>query len=160
MILYRDSRVIIRIYLFLQALEALLRSVGDQLSPTEIANLKNPVTELENKYRQLCDALAEKCRTLDTALVQSQGVQDALDSLLHWLNDAENTLKNITRPASLHKERLEDQMREHRVLQADVDSHKASVDSVSRSAKELINTASNPRLAKKIETKLRDVSSR
>lgn len=78
---------------FLKALETLLRSVGDQLSPTEIANLKNPVTELDNKYRQLCDALAEKSRVLDTALVQSQGVQDALDGLLHWLNDAENTLK-------------------------------------------------------------------
>lgn len=65
----------------------------DQLSPTDVANLKNPVTELDNKYRQLCDALAEKCRTLDTALVQSQGVQDALDGLLHWLNDTENTLK-------------------------------------------------------------------
>lgn len=77
----------------LQALESLLRSVGDTLSPTEIANLKTPVHDLESKYRQLCDALAEKCRDLDTALVQSQGVQDALDSLLHWLNDAENTLK-------------------------------------------------------------------
>lgn len=69
-------------------------------------------------------------------------------------------VRNITRPASLHKERLEDQMREHRVLQADIDSHKASVDSVTISAKELITTASNPRLAKKIENKLRDVVSR
>lgn len=60
----------------------------------------------------------------------------------------------------MYKDRLEDQMREHRMLQADIDSHKASVDSVTQSAKELINTASNPRLAKKIETKLRDVISR
>lgn len=67
--------------------------MGDKLSPTEVANLKNPVTELENKYSQLCDSLAKKYQTLDTALVQSQGVQDALDSLLHWLNDAENSLK-------------------------------------------------------------------
>ncbi|XP_065222544.1 dystonin isoform X13 [Planococcus citri] len=143
-----------------QALDALLRSLEGQLSPGEMANLKNPVLEVEDKYRQLCDALADKCQTLDNALVQSQGVQDALDSLLHWLNDAENTLKNITRPASLHKERLEDQMREHRVLRADVDSHRTSVDSVTQSAQQLINTASNPRLAKKIETKLRDVVSR
>lgn len=51
-------------------------------------------------------------------------------------------------------------MREHRVLRADIDSHKVGVDSVAQSAQELINTASNPRLAKKIETKLRDVVSR
>ena len=71
----------------------MLRSLEGQLSPGEMANLKNPVIEIEDRYRQLCDALAEKCQTLDNALVQSQGVQDALDSLLHWLNDAENTLK-------------------------------------------------------------------
>jgi hypothetical protein len=30
---------------------------------------------------------------LDNALVQSQGVQEALDSLANWLSQAENQLK-------------------------------------------------------------------
>jgi hypothetical protein len=64
------------------------------------------------------------------------------------------------RPASLLKERLEEQIREHRLLQTDVDSHRPSVESVAQSAQELVATASNARLAKKIETKLRDVTSR
>lgn len=51
-------------------------------------------------------------------------------------------------------------MREQRVFQADLDSHRASVDTVAHSAQEIIHNASNPRLAKKIETKLRDVTSR
>ncbi|CAG2068401.1 unnamed protein product, partial [Timema podura] len=64
------------------------------------------------------------------------------------------------RPVSLNKERLEEQLREHRLLQAEVDSHRASVESVTQSAEELVTNASNARLAKKIETKLKDVQSR
>jgi type II secretory pathway component PulM len=64
------------------------------------------------------------------------------------------------RPASLLKERLEEQIREHRLLHADVDNHRPSVESVAQSAQELVSTASNARLAKKIETKLRDVTTR
>jgi hypothetical protein len=58
-----------------------------------MAALETPVVELEDKYNQLSDALADKCRSLDTALVQSQGVQDALDGLMQWLNATENQLK-------------------------------------------------------------------
>uniref|UniRef100_A0A8D8X998 Dystonin n=1 Tax=Cacopsylla melanoneura TaxID=428564 RepID=A0A8D8X998_9HEMI len=142
------------------AVDALLRSLQGQISPSEVSSLKGSVKELEDKYKSLCDMLAEKCKLLDQALAQSQGVQDALDQLAHWLSDAENQLKNITRPAALVKERLEEQMREQRVFQADLDSHRSSVDSVAHSAQEIIHNASNPRLAKKIETKLRDVTSR
>lgn len=74
-------------------MESLLRAVEGQLSAAESAALKEPVQDLENKYIQLCEAIAERCKQLDTALVQSQGVQDALDSLLTWLKSAENRLK-------------------------------------------------------------------
>lgn len=63
------------------------------MSASELAALQEPVQDLEAKYRQLSHALGERCQQLETALVQSQGVQDALDSLLAWLNSAENTLK-------------------------------------------------------------------
>lgn len=75
------------------ALLALLRSLDGQLSPYEVKQLEDPVRALEDKYRQLSTALAEKCQELDTALVQSQGVQDALDSLVAWLNNAETQFK-------------------------------------------------------------------
>lgn len=68
--------------------------------------------------------------------------------------------RSLMRPASLQKERLEEQLREHRLLQSDMDNHRPSVESVAQSAQELVATASNARLAKKIETKLRDVTSR
>nr|QVD39310.1 Dystonin [Schistocerca gregaria] len=142
------------------SLGALLRSLEGQQTQAEVASLEAPVHELEDKYKQLSEALLEKCQELDTALVQSQSVQDALDSLTQWLNSAENNAKSLQRPASLHKERLDEQLREHRLLQADVDQHRPSIESVSQSAQELIATASNPRLAKKIDVKLKDVTSR
>lgn len=55
--------------------------------------MSKSVKELEDKYKSLCDMLSEKCKLLDKALAQSQGVQDALDQLAHWLSDAENQLK-------------------------------------------------------------------
>lgn len=70
-----------------------MRAIEGQVSAGEIAALQEPVQDLENKYIQLCEAIAERCKQLDTALVQSQGVQDALDSLLSWLTSAENRLK-------------------------------------------------------------------
>ncbi|KAJ3648505.1 hypothetical protein Zmor_020303 [Zophobas morio] len=143
-----------------QATDALLHSLQGQISPSEISRLEQPVIELEQKYVQLSNALADRCQELDTALVQSQGVQDALDSIISWLNSSESQFKNMQRPASLIKDRLDEQLREHRVFQSDIDTHISSIDSVYLSASELIASSSNARVAKKIETKLNDVKAR
>lgn len=142
------------------ALSSLLKSLAGTLSPAEISNLEIPVEEVKDKYNQLLEALADRNKLLDTALVQSQGVQDALDSLVGWINGSEEKFKLHMKPASLIKERLLDQVREHRGLLADLESHRVSLESVTSSAQDLMVTASNARLAQKIETKLRDVTGR
>lgn len=76
-----------------QAADALIRSLEGQSGMKEVEAIQRPVNELEDKYKSLCNGLADRLSQLDTALVQSHSVQDALDSLLHWLNDAEATLK-------------------------------------------------------------------
>lgn len=58
------------------------------------------------------------------------------------------------------KDRLEEQQREQRVLHADIDSHRASIEAVSNVASELILNSSNARVAKRIESKLKDIQSR
>lgn len=148
------------LFFILQATDALLKSLQGQISPADMARLEQPIIELEQKYSQLSTALADRCQELDTALVQSQGVQDALDSIIAWLNSAENQFKSMQKPASLIKERLDEQLREHRVFQSDIDTHISSIDSVYLSASELIASSSNSRVAKKIETKLNDVRGR
>lgn len=143
-----------------QSLDWLLRSLAGQLSPSEVSALEIPVEELKDKYQQYLEALGDRCRLLDTALVQSQGVQDALDGLVSWINQSEDKFKINLRPASLIKERLQEQVREHRGLLADLESHRASLDSVTVAAQDLMTNASNARLARKIEQKLQDVISR
>ncbi|KAJ6645292.1 Dystonin, partial [Pseudolycoriella hygida] len=143
-----------------QSLATLLKSLAGQLSPSEVSALEIPVEQVRDRYSQMLEALGDRCKLLDTALVQSQGVQDALDGLVNWVNQAEDKFKLNFRPASLIKERLQDQVREHRTLMADLESHHASMASVTKSAEDLIATASNARMAKKIEGKLQDVVGR
>lgn len=143
-----------------QTLDGLLRSLTGQLSPAEVSALEVPVEQVTDRYAQLLEALGDRCQLLDKALVQSQGVQDALDGLAGWVNQAEDKFKLAFRPASLIKDRLQDQIREHRTLVSDLESHKASIESVRSSAEDLMATASNARIAKKIEAKLQDVVGR
>lgn len=74
-------------------LQALIRSLADQLTLSEISPLEEPVAVLDRKYKQLSAALADKCQELDMALVQCQSVQDALDNLVGWLDHAETLFK-------------------------------------------------------------------
>lgn len=64
------------------------------------------------------------------------------------------------KPASLNKERLDEQIREQRLIHAEIESHRASLESVAYSAQDLINNSSNSRLAAKIQAKLSDVLTR
>ncbi|XP_055530757.1 dystonin isoform X41 [Wyeomyia smithii] len=142
------------------SLDALLKSLAGRLSPSEVSALEIPVEDVKDKYNQLLQALGDRSKLLDTALVQSQGVQDALDGLSGWINQSEDKFKLQNRPASLIKERLNEQVREHRGLLNDLESHRTSLESVTLSARELMSTASNARLAKRIETNLSDVTGR
>ncbi|XP_069965287.1 microtubule-actin cross-linking factor 1 isoform X33 [Bactrocera oleae] len=141
-----------------QTLDDLVKILGSQLSPNESKKLEKPALELKGKYQKMLDTVGEHCKILDKTLVQSQGVQDALENLIIWVNKAEDKFKMQYCPASLIKDRLQEQMREHKALFADVTSHQASIDSVQASAKPLMNSASNPRIAKIVETNLKVVS--
>lgn len=66
----------------------------------------------------------------------------------------------ISRPASLVKERLDEQVRELRLLLSDVSNRRGSLETVVSQAKSLVAQATNPRLAKRIDTKLKDILSR
>lgn len=64
------------------------------------------------------------------------------------------------RPTSLNKDRLEEQLREHRVLEADIESHRPSFESINEAAANLIANPDNARVARKIEAKMKDLNSR
>jgi hypothetical protein len=62
--------------------------------------------------------MASLCADLDTALIQSQGVLDAMANLSSWLDLAENQLNAIQKPASLVPDRLDEQIRQLKLLEA------------------------------------------
>ncbi|XP_039956872.1 microtubule-actin cross-linking factor 1 isoform X1 [Bactrocera tryoni] len=141
-----------------QSLDDLVKILGSQLSPNELKKLEKPALDLKGKYQKMLDTVGEHCKILDKTLVQSQGVQDALENLIIWVNKAEDKFKLQYCPASLIKDRLQEQIREHKALFADVTSHQASIDSVQASAQHLMGSAPNPRIAKNVETNLKVVS--
>ena len=64
------------------------------------------------------------------------------------------------KPTSLNKDRLDEQVREHRVLVADIESHRPSFESINDAAAALIANPDNARVARKIEAKMKDLNTR
>ena len=140
------------------AAAALLSSLDDgSLSPQETRQIEQTPVELQQRYDAIAEAVANRCAELDTALVQSQGVQDALANIAGWLDLADGSLRNINKPASLIRERLDEQIRQIRVLQADIDSHEPSIQKMYHAAQDFVQSAKNVRESKKIETKVKEV---
>ncbi len=75
-----------------QATNSLLNSM-EELSPSERDAVEKTTRELESKYQNLLEAVGNKITDLDSALVQSQGLQDAVDGVSNWLTQAEYQLK-------------------------------------------------------------------
>ncbi|KAK3872161.1 hypothetical protein Pcinc_022743 [Petrolisthes cinctipes] len=105
---------------------SLLRALEGELNAMEKEAIERPPEELTERYMELADRLGLRCQELDTALVQCQGVQEGLDSLMSWLNNIDLQLKNASKPASLNRDRLDEQLREHRQLHSDIMSHQVS----------------------------------
>ncbi|GBM86483.1 Dystonin [Araneus ventricosus] len=143
-----------------QAANALLDAFDDSdISLSDRRAIESKVKRLEDEYNNLCNVVNGKSNELQMALLHSQDIQDGLDSILKWLDDAESNLRNQSRPVSLIKEKLEEQIQTHKMLLADIDGQKSTLDAVNDSARELLNS-SNQRLAKKIESKLKEVNVR
>ena len=140
--------------------QQLVSALEGQITPRQAEAITRPPEELTDQYRRLSAALVDRCQELDMALVQSRGVQDGLDALMAWLSQAEARLQALQKPASLDRDRLAEQTREQRALQADIAQHQPGVDQIQRSAQQLLQTPSNARIAKKIEDNLRDLTTR
>ncbi|PRD36621.1 UNVERIFIED_CONTAM: Dst [Trichonephila clavipes] len=143
-----------------QAASALLDAFEDSdISLSDRRAIENKVKRLEDEYNNLCNLVNGRTNELQMALLHSQDIQDGLDSILKWLDDVESNLRNQNRPVSLIKEKLEEQIQAHKVMLSDIDGQKPTLDAVNDSARELLNS-SNQRLAKKIESKLKEVNVR
>lgn len=141
-----------------QSANNLLNSMED-LSPSERNAIEGACNDLSTKYQNLIDAIGEKIKDLDSALVQCQGLQDSVESVSNWLSQAENQMRSIFKPASLIRERLDEQLHEVKMLNADIESHRPSLESMARSADDLMRSGGG-RVSQKVQGKLKDVLAR
>ena len=144
-----------------QAVTNLFNSLAEsQLSQRERQEIEQSSTELQTRYRSVCDTMAGLCADLDAALVQSQGVLDAMASLANWLDLAESQLSTLQKPASLIPDRLEEQIRQLKLLEADVESHQASIQKMFQVAEEFVKHGKNSQEVKKIESKVSEIQTK
>lgn len=68
--------------------------------------------------------------------------------------------RNQSKPASLIRERLDSQVREHRIQQGELESRRPTLAKLLSSAREAALTPSNARIAKKLEQKAEDIYSK
>lgn len=141
-----------------QSLNTLLVSLTGITTPAEESALEIPVDQIRKDYKQLLEAIDNRCKMLEVAFIQAQGVQDALDNLIAHMKQTEDKIHLSAQPASLIVEKLVEQMREHQFILSDLETHRTSLNSVTDSARELLMTPSNARLAKVIESKLQSVT--
>lgn len=139
-------------------LNSLLVSLTGVTSPAENSALELPVDEIKRDYKSLLDAVDNRCKMLEVAYGQAQGVQVALDSLIAHMKQTEDKIHLQSQPASLVVEKLLEQIREHQFILSDLEIHRASLNSVTDAAQELLKVPSNARLAKVIEGKLHGVT--
>ena len=139
-----------------KALDESLKGLG--ATDGSLADVGDTVSKLTGRADDVAAGTAARSDELQTALVQSQGIKEGIDGLLAWLRDTDNAL-NLMRPISLSEDTLSDQVRELRVLRADIESHIPSVEAVKKSSAD-VTKASDPKMAKVIENKLADLDSR
>ena len=141
-----------------QNLINLLNTLSGIATPAEARDLEIPVEQVKKDYKQLLDAIDIRCKMLEVAFIQAQGVQDALDNLIAHMKQTEDKIHLQAQPASLIIEKLLEQIREHQFILSDLETHRTSLHSVTDSARDLLATPSNTRLAKVIESKLQSVT--
>ncbi|CAG0912338.1 unnamed protein product [Notodromas monacha] len=143
-----------------QATKNLVDALEGNASAAELSRLSSAQQDLDGRYKVMDDAVKNLFQAIESALVQCQDIQDAIDSQVSWLNQLDNNLRATFKPVSLNRERLNEQLQEHNMLQADVEAHRPSIQSLTQSALQMIQTSYNPRLAKKLESKFREMTTR
>ncbi|GFR20379.1 plectin [Trichonephila clavata] len=143
-----------------QAVKILTDTVENcNISSVEAKDIENTLNSLQSDYSELINSIASRIKELQIALIHSQDIQGGLDRILKWLEETETTMKTYNKPVSLISEKLEAQVQEYKILKSDMDNQMQSIEMLNTSAKEISSDA-NPKLAKKVDAKLKDISQR
>ncbi|XP_075874847.1 dystonin isoform X6 [Nelusetta ayraudi] len=99
------------------------------------------VTEDGERYKAVCDGVTQQVERIDADLQRSQKFEEAADSELAWLCEAERKLLSMGE-IRLEQEQTTAQLQAQKVFSMDIMRHKDAVDDIVKTGKALINSKS------------------
>ena len=111
-----------------------LRALG--VDDVTLDEMRQNVVDIEERVDAVSGEASAKAHELQTALVQSQGIQDGVDNLLQYLQRTDDKLGSL-RPVTLNMTNVSDELQEAQLLQADIASHRTAIDSLNDAVQQL-----------------------
>ncbi|XP_078712015.1 microtubule-actin cross-linking factor 1-like isoform X5 [Lampetra fluviatilis] len=141
---------------FTRATEALLATTGEPL--TNQQEIQNTLDDATRRYEELSRSSAEHGERLEAALEQSVSLQDGLEKMLQWLEEAERQVEEeASGPVTSHSVRQ--MMTDNESLQEELKRKRGRMASMREKIEGLLATA-DPVTAADLKEKLRRLEER
>merc|ERR1711976_134492 len=109
---------------------------------TDEPTIKNMMTELKNKWNNLCNLSVERQRKLEEALLFSGQFKDALKALMDWLAQMEKAVDDKS-PVHGDLDTVIGLVEQHKNFEEELNSRTEQVEQLKQTAEELLRTAEN-----------------
>merc|ERR1711971_965807 len=120
--------------------------------------IKNMMTELKNKWNNLCNLSVERQRKLEEALLFSGQFKDALRALMDWLAQMEKAVDDKS-PVHGDLDTVIGLVEQHKNFEEELNSRTEQVEQLKQTAEELLKTAEQDD-AVKIKTQVTELTNR
>ncbi|XP_033113685.1 microtubule-actin cross-linking factor 1-like [Anneissia japonica] len=141
-----------------------LKDAGQELMaahPDLRADTNRELDDAEDRYQKLKISLNDRLKNLQKASVDVGTVQDGLENLVKWLDDADRRVQHMDKGTviKLRKDPLTENQQQCKVLQSDIESQRPILEAITKSAVQLTES-SDPVSAGLIRSKLENVKAR
>ena len=116
------------------------KSLKDKAPKTDEPTLKQMLTDLKNKWLNVCNLSVEKQRKLEEALLFSGQFKDALKALMDWLKSMEAGLDDKS-PVHGDLDTVIGLVEKHKNFEEELEARTEQVDSIKKTAESLLETA-------------------
>ncbi|XP_067121200.1 microtubule-actin cross-linking factor 1-like isoform X10 [Centruroides vittatus] len=116
------------------------RTLKEKCPKTDVPILQNMMDELKKRWNKICTKSVDRQRKLEEALLFSGQFKEAVQALIDWLDKAQNILSE---DKSLYGDldTVTSLMDQHKSFQEELKSRNNSVESVQKTASDLMKTA-------------------
>ncbi|XP_018545400.1 LOW QUALITY PROTEIN: dystonin [Lates calcarifer] len=97
------------------------------------------VTENNERYRAVCDTIAQQVDRINADILKSQQFEQAVDTELSWLTEAEKKLLSMDE-IRLEQDQNTTQLQAQKIFSMDIMRHKDAVDEIVKTGKAIMNS--------------------